>query len=187
LLTHHLAFHAGRIISYGILGAFVAGLIKAFEVQRFSMQYRGGFSFFSGLLLLVLGLVVFGLLPIPPFFARLTSSSSIGRRMAALANSPGAASKIYLGLAAGLIPCGLTWAMLVTAASTLNPVTGFVTMASFGLGTIPLLMVLGVSASFFSARIRLLGERTAAAAIIVMGIILLYKGTAALFGTGCCH
>jgi hypothetical protein len=34
----------------------------------------------------------------------------------------------------------------------------------------------GVSASFFSLRTRLFGEKLAALAVILMGLILLYKG-----------
>jgi len=85
-------------------------------------------------------------------------------------------SKVGLGLATGFLPCGLSWAMIAKAAATQNVAVGFLTMLAFGLGTIPILLMTGVSASFFSLRMRLFGERIAAFTVILMGLILLYKG-----------
>ena len=70
----------------------------------------------------------------------------------------------------------LSWAMIVKAAVTGNPVAGFLSMVFFGFGTVPVLFFTGFSASIFSFRIRLAGERVAAISILVMGIILLLKG-----------
>lgn len=181
-VPHHLAFHSGRILSYGVLGAVFAALFESLEVHEFAAQYRGGFFILSGLLLVALGLVLLRLIPVPSFLVRLSSAGPLGRTMAVLANSRNLASRVGLGLAAGLLPCGLTWAMLVTAASTLDPAKGFLTMTSFGLGTTPLLLLTGVAASFISAKTRLLGEKAAAVAVIAMGLALLAKGGAILCG-----
>jgi sulfite exporter TauE/SafE len=70
----------------------------------------------------------------------------------------------------------LSWAMIVKAATAPNPVFGFMTMALFGLGTVPALFFTGLSASLFTLRVRLTGERVAACSVIVMGIMLLVKG-----------
>lgn len=185
---HHLGFHAGRITTYGVLGAIVAGIFGSFEVHRFSMQYRAGFAIACGLSLIGLGLVVFGALPLPHFVTRLLSpqASVFGRGVARLANSGSLGSKIGLGILAGFLPCALTWAMLVAAASTLNPAGGLVTMAAFGLGTVPALLAAGISASLATARIRLLGERTAAVFIMIMGASLAVRGLGAVLGFGDC-
>src|SRR5208283_1677353 len=187
---HHLAFHAGRIVTYGLLGAIVAGIFGSFEVHRFSMQYRAGFAVASGLALIGLGLIVSRTLPLPTFVTRLLSPQApvLGKQLAKLTNSGAPGSKLGLGLFVGLLPCGLTWAMLVAAASTLSPLRGFVTMVSFGLGTIPALLAAGLSVSLLSARIRLFGERAAAIFIILMGALLAVRGLAAILGFGdhCC-
>ncbi len=187
-LSHHLAFHAGRIISYSVLGAAVAALFQSVEVQSFSMQYRGSAMAFAGLVLVIIGLVLLGILPVPSLLTSTHSGLFPGRWISAMLNSRSPASRIGIGLAAGFLPCGLTWAMLITAASTLNPGKGFLTMAAFGLGTVPLLLTAGISASFLSARTRVMGERVAAVAVIVMGLIILAKGASILvFGGSCCH
>jgi sulfite exporter TauE/SafE len=183
---HHVAFHAGRITTYGVLGAVVAGVFGSLEVHRFSMQYRAGFAIASGIALIGLGLVIFGALPLPHFVARLLSpqASVFGKRLARLANSGSPGSKIGLGMLTGLLPCGLTWAMLIAAASTLSPARGLVTMAAFGLGTIPALLAAGISASLVSARMRLLGERAAAIFIMIMGASLAVRGLGSVLGFG---
>lgn len=183
---HHLAFHAGRIASYVLLGAIVAGIFSSLEVHRFSMQYRAGFAVASGIALIGLGLVIFGTLPLPHFVVRFLSpqASIFGKSLARLANSRSPGSKIGLGILAGLLPCGLTWAMLVAAASTLNPARGIVMMASFGLGTIPALLAAGMSATLVSARTRLFGERAAAIFIVTMGASLTIRGLGVILGFG---
>jgi hypothetical protein len=185
---HHLAFHAGRIATYGVLGAIVAGVFGSLEVHRFSMQYRAGFAVACGLVLIGMGLVLFGALPLPNFAVRLLSpqASVLGKRLARLANSRSPGSKIGLGILAGLLPCGLTWAMLVAAASTLSSLRGLVTMVSFGLGTIPALLAVGMSVSLVSARTRLFGQRAAAIFIMVMGASLAVRGLGTILGFGDC-
>jgi len=81
-----------------------------------------------------------------------------------------------LGLATGFLPCGLSWAMIAKAASSQNMSAGFLTMAAFGLGTVPALFATGLSSTVVSARVRFQGERIAAASLIVMGMIMIIKG-----------
>lgn len=188
MLLSHLLYHSGRVFSYGFLGAAAAGLFQSIEVQSFTAHYRGGFMLFAGFLLIAFGLAFGGVLPIPSLIGRLSGPGKVGRTIARLAGSPSLASKAGMGLAAGFIPCGLTWAMLVNAAGTLDAGRGFLTMVSFGLGTIPVLLMTGFSASLISAKVRMLGEKAAAFMIIVMGATLLVKGGALIFElAGRCH
>ncbi|MCE5334294.1 MAG: sulfite exporter TauE/SafE family protein [Desulfobacteraceae bacterium] len=184
VISRQLAFHLGRIATYGIAGAAVAALFESLEFKSFSMQYRSGLVLLSGLFLLAIGLIILKALPVPGFLARLAAPAGavFGKRFGRMAASTNPASKFVIGLAAGLLPCGLTWAMLVAAAATMAPLKGFLTMVIFGAGTIPLLLAGGVGASFLCAWTRLLGERAAAVSVMIMGALLVYRGGAALFG-----
>jgi sulfite exporter TauE/SafE len=71
----------------------------------------------------------------------------------------------------------LSFAMVVKAATTQNVLAGFLTMVIFGLGTVPALFLTGLSASLLSMKVRFLGERVAAVSVIVMGLILIFKGS----------
>ncbi len=49
------------------------------------------------------------------------------------------------GLTLGFLPCGFLYAALAAAAASGRPMLGAAAMAAFGLGTAPLLMVIGVA------------------------------------------
>ncbi len=174
---HHLAFHAGRIICYGLLGAAASlcGYIAGFG--QLLGSFRSIATFIGGLLMVLLGLTLLKVISVPVFsFSFLQADSSIGRTFFRLSASDRIASKGALGFAAGFLPCMLSWAMIVKAATATTPIDGFLTMALFGLGTVPALFFIGLSASMVTLRMRLTGERLAACSVIVMGIILLIKG-----------
>jgi sulfite exporter TauE/SafE len=54
--------------------------------------------------------------------------------------------RLLLGFCWGFIPCGLVYTVLMTAASTANPIGGAVTMLAFGAGTLPAMLGLTAAA-----------------------------------------
>ena len=173
--AHHAAFHAGRLFTYGLLGA-AAGIAGASAFPRLFSSFGSAAALGGGSLMVVFGACLLGVVPwrgsgLPTatgpravkFFRRLLSS----KRWAA---------KLSLGLAAGCLPCMLSLAMIVKAATTGRPFLGFLTMLSFGLGTLPVLFFTGLSASLLSFRARILSEHVAGGTVIVMGLILIFKG-----------
>jgi sulfite exporter TauE/SafE len=177
-LFHHIAFHSGRILSYGLLGILSASLLQRIGFIKFHTNLRGGVTIFGGGLMIFLGLTLLKVLPLPGFFTSfsMNAASFWKRLLPPLFQSQRLGSKMALGLAAGFLPCGLSWAMIVKSATTENLGAGFLTMLSFGLGTVPALFLIGFSATFLSLQTRLLGERVAALSVIVMGLILVFKG-----------
>lgn len=174
---HHLAYHFGRLTTYGILGALAAGLFESMGLNLF-LNVRGGLILGGGALITLLGLVFLGVVSLPNLMFRLSpSSQSLWNRLIySLFQSPGFTSKVGLGLMGGLLPCCLSLSMLIKAATTGNMVEGFSTMVAFGLGTVPTLLALGISASLLTLRTRLIGERIAALSVMAMGLILIFRG-----------
>jgi uncharacterized protein len=176
-LWHHLAFHSGRLLSYGGLGFLAAGLLYAAGSIHFFREVRGALTLAGGALMILLGFVLLKILPIPAFPMSGSQGSNLwGRLFSPLFASQRIGSKVLLGAATGFLPCGLSWAMIVKAATTHDLAQGFLTMAAFGLGTVPALFLTGFSASYVSLRTRFLGERVAALSVIAMGLILVFKG-----------
>jgi hypothetical protein len=177
-MAHHLAFHAGRILTYGLLGALAAILANLTAFHQVLGGLRGGFTVGAGALMIMLGLILLKVLPFPllslPSFG---PNSFWGKLFPPLFQARSLSSKFALGLATGFLPCMLSWALIVKAASTGNPLTGFLTTTFFGLGTVPALFFAGLSASLLSLRARFIGERVAAVSVIIMGMILIFKGT----------
>jgi len=54
--------------------------------------------------------------------------------------------RVTLGLCWGLLPCGLVYTLLLTAAATANPAGGAITMLAFGVGTLPAMLGLTAAA-----------------------------------------
>jgi sulfite exporter TauE/SafE len=174
---HHLAYHLGRLMTYALLGALAAGF---FEVIGFTLylNIRHSLTLVGGVLIILLGLVLLKAIPLPGLFSRIPLPQGfLGNRfLPALFQSPGAISKMVLGLISGFLPCCLTASMLVTAATTEDMARGFMTMAAFGLGTVPALLAIGISASLLTLRTRMIGERLAALSVIALGLLLVLKG-----------
>jgi len=181
-IFHHVAFHAGRLLSYGLLGTLAGGFFQAAALSSLFGGFRGSLMMIGGILLVFLGLVLLKLVPLPSFLATLIAmpASFLNRLIPPLFRSQRVGSKMLLGLAAGFLPCCLSWAMIVLAATTRNAVEGCFTMLAFGLGTVPALFLVGLSTSFISLKVRFPGERVAAASVMVTGFILVLRGAGIL-------
>ncbi len=174
---HHAAFHAGRLLTYGLLGALAGAIASLSDLQQTFAGLRSGATIAGAVIMLVLGLGLLGVLP-ARFFSipAWGSSNALSRRYSSrLLTSYTPVSKFVLGFLSGFLPCMLSFAMIVKAATTSGVVTGFLTMLLFGLGTMPALYALGISASALSVRVRVVGERVAGAMVIVMGVMLILK------------
>ena len=179
-IFHHLAFHSGRLLTYGLLGA-LGGLFFGFTgADQVFYQLRASLTVLGGVLMILLGLVLMRAIPLPRLTLFPFSETGGEGRLKRLLDSRSTASKVALGMAVGFLPCGLSWAMIVKAATTQKALSGFVIMLAFGLGTVPALFLPGLSASMLSAKLRLAGERLAALSVVVMGLMLVFKGAKVL-------
>ena len=176
-LRHHLAFHAGRLLTYGFLGALAAGLFgPAFKML--SPACAEGWSLQAAFSWWLLGLMLLRLIPLPAFLGSgglLPAPLAEGAAARAFQIRPCRPQKPRLGLLIGFLPCGLSWAMIVKAATAGSVPNGFFTMFLFGLGTLPVLLAAGLFTTFLSLKLRLAGERLAAFAVLFMGIFMVAK------------
>jgi sulfite exporter TauE/SafE len=75
------------------------------------------------------------------------------------------ASAAGLGLIWGWLPCGLVYGALLLAATTADPVGGGLVMIAFGLGTMPAMILSGLSAARVSA---FTGRNRVAAGLLIV-------------------
>ena len=130
-------YHFGRIATYTMLGA-LAGLVGVVP----------GLGWLAGV---ALGLA--SLLFLSQGLRRLVPA--IGRYLPGLDHAPPVVARLFgrlngltglpLGLALGLLPCGLLYAALLAASAAGGPAQGAFAMMVFGLGTTPALLVVGVT------------------------------------------
>ena len=134
-----LQFNAGRIATYGVLGALAGAAGGALgEV----LPLQTALYVVVNAVLIIVGLHVAGFSAPIRFFENL--GAPLWRRARPLALSR---NSFVAGMAWGLIPCGLVYAAASASAFAATPGQGALAMASFGLGTLPWLLAAGAAAA----------------------------------------
>ncbi len=167
-----LPYHCGRMMSYGCLGAVAA--------------LAGGFALRLGPLpALLLGAA--GVMCALQGWRRLVcrprkaaGRSRIGAvlaRVGARLDRTRVSGGLLLGMLLGFLPCGLLYAALVAAAATRSAGLGAATMVTFGLGTVPALVLVGLTGQFAArARRQLAGRIGGAIMLANAGLLLSVAG-----------
>jgi len=169
-----LPYHLGRITTYGLLGA-VMGATGAFvNVAGRLAGLSDAVAVAAGLLMVLLGLGAAG---VSAALKRLEARAS-GRVLAVvrplLAGGPG---RLYpLGLALGVLPCGVSWTIFLGAAASGGPVPGLLMALAFGLGTLPGLLLVGSASALLGQRTRGILYRAGGVLIAVMGALFALRG-----------
>lgn len=177
-LRPHAAYHAGRLLTYAMLGAAAGALGQATGLLGRLTGIEQILTWISGGLMILMGLyaargtATSGLVQIqqPSLARRLTRA--VGRILL----QPTAGSKFRLGLALGLLPCGLVYAALLKAMATAQPWQGAGTMLAFGAGTAGALLAVGLFSARIGKSLTRFGPRVAAAGFLLLGFLLIWRG-----------
>ncbi len=170
-LKPQLLFHAGRLVSFFVLGGTIGAIGSTFA-------FTGGTAIILCLAIAIATLIA---------AANLLGASHWSKRIQPsmptfLAQYAHGASKLYqvipcvIGMATFFLPCVVTQSMQLYALSTGNFLSGALTMGSFALGTLPMLALVGFSPVAFRSRINM-GVLAKSAGLIVIFVVL-YNVTA---------
>jgi sulfite exporter TauE/SafE len=176
-IARQLAFSVGRIFTYAFLGAilgYFGGWIVASSGPLVVAQ--ASLAIVAGAALVAVGAAMAGVLPRTRWrvLSTVPCSAAIGLKTMLLA--PGLRGAMLAGMFTGFIPCGLVYAFLLKAVSSGGPLEGALTMAVFGAGTAPLLVLTGVGASALGVARRQRLLKFAAWCVVVTGMIAIARG-----------
>ncbi len=177
-------YHLGRVSTYAMIGLVVGWLGSALVLTAAFRPAAFGLLLLSDLFVIVLGLGSAGVWPRFDLM-RLESPSGtrlLGRLTARFRRFPPLFSPLLLGLLMGFLPCGLLYAVVLSAAQSAAPLTGAAVMAAFGLGTVPGLLLVGGLAQWMGKRGRLWMVRAAGVTVVLMGGWNLWRHLAMLTG-----
>jgi sulfite exporter TauE/SafE len=164
----HLAYHLGRITTYGVLGAMAGAMGRALPGPTW-LTTAVAATFLVGFAAALAGLVPEPRVAVP----------GLARMGAAVARRFDLPSRFLFGVVGGLLPCGLVYATLSLSIASGSALSGAAVMATFGLCTIPALL----SASWGLRRV-VMGSRGArralAAVVLVSGLLTLSLRAGAL-------
>jgi sulfite exporter TauE/SafE len=167
-----LLYNVGRVITYSLLGGLFGWLGRRIYIAGFQQW----FSITMGIVILVLAFLFYFLnRSFSPAWLR-GFHNSIQRVMGKLLQSPRLHHYFLLGMANGLLPCGMVYLAIAGALSTTGISESVLFMAAFGAGTLPAMLIL----SFFGVHLKLSLRRQIKKAVpyIVAGmaVLLILRG-----------
>ncbi|HCO78105.1 MAG TPA: hypothetical protein DIT50_08220 [Rhodocyclaceae bacterium] len=142
----HLTYNLARITTYTVLGAVLGGLGAIATVLESVLPVQLGLYVVANLLLVAMGLYLLGqtqwLAPVERVGQVLwVRVQPLAHRLLPVRSIPQAA---LLGGLWGFLPCGLVYSVLATALMSGSAERGALVMLSFGLGTLPNLLLAGL-------------------------------------------
>jgi len=172
----HILYSFGRVITYTLLGA-IFGFLGS--VTTFNSTTNGLFLIFTGLVMLLVGLSLFGKLKFLTLIEHSVSKQAwYQKSFKKLIASDSLSSFYWLGMLNGLLPCGFVYFFAITAASTGSALYGALVMFIFGVSTIPALFSLGFFVGLFKqSEFRNLMVKLASIAVILYGVYIIYLGS----------
>lgn len=137
-----LLYNLGRVITYALLGV-AAGFVGK---RLFMAGAQQAVSIVLGVLLLI------GVLA-PALLRRVRARSLVAERIAGpvkramgtLLQQSSALSLLLLGVANGILPCGLVYVALAAAVTTGSVAKGILFMVGFGIGTVPVMFLISLA------------------------------------------
>ena len=164
-----LAYNSGRLLSYSIAGALLGGFSMLASNMMAMQHIQVILQIIAAILMLALGFYLAGwwhgiskieLLgsgiwkKIEPFSRRYIPVKSFYQAF-------------FLGIFWGWLPCGLVYTLLFWSISSASAIKGSLLMLSFGLGTLPTLLAMGMFAASLSSFVRNKWVRYIAGGIII--------------------
>lgn len=200
MFQNALAYNAGRVISYTIIGGILGGigaLTGMAGTLQTSSLFQGLLKLLAGGLMVVMGINMLGLFPglrrlrLRPHLGHLLSrllphcqrvhpnnqdSEKKSDKDALVLRKP--KTPFIIGLFNGLMPCGPLQSMQIVALASANVVTGALSMFFFALGTIPLMLGFGSIVAGLGKRFTKQVLKCGAILVVVMGLSMMSQGTA---------
>ena len=167
-----LLFHAGRLVSFAILGG-VLGLVG--NAIGINFTFTAILGIVASIVMLMLGLNLVGIFAKNKITLR-SGVFNFFRRIEHKTFTP-----LTVGFGTFFLPCGFTQSMQVVALSSGSFMSGLLIMFAFALGTLPMLVLLSFgSASFARSKHAPLFFKSAGVVVIGLGIFALLAGLAGL-------
>jgi uncharacterized protein len=169
-----IAYHGGRLATYALVGAICGVLGAALDLGGSLLGLQRVAAVLAGAMMMAVGVlallryrgVALPHIGLPAFLQRLVV---FGQRTAVgLRPLPRA---LVIGLLTALLPCGWLYAFAIIAAGAGSAAWGAAVMAAFWVGTVPVLVSLGVGIQALTGA---LGRRLPLATALILVVLGLY-------------
>jgi uncharacterized protein len=167
-----LLYHCGRIVTYSslgwIMGLFGRGIYVAGLQQWLSLV--------TGILIILSLFFYFGRNnPLQPVFMK-TFFILVQGWMKTLLRGRNFSAYLLLGMANGLLPCGMVYVALAGAISFNSPLEGSAFMMMYGAGTLPAMIGFTVFGFYMSLKVRNSIKKAQPYLMLFIALILILRG-----------
>ena len=178
MLYRGLLYNSGRILTYSLIG-FVLGVLG---MGATIMGYQNVLSIILGTLIIAFSLFPHIKLPekASSFYSKI--SGGITKHISGLYKSDSRFSSFFIGLLNGFLPCGFVATALAAALITSSTFHSAVYMALFGLGTLPIMLMMNMAPGFISPKTRSKLRPFSAYFAIIIGLLLIWRGYSMMNG-----
>jgi sulfite exporter TauE/SafE len=159
---HAVVYNCGRVLCYTLTGAAAGAMGSVFSFDKTVLNVL---TVLAACAMLAMGLGMTGLFTFHLPYNSIHATKS--------------RNSFVIGFLNGFMPCGPLAAMQLYAVSTANPMTGGLSMLSFGLGTVPLMLGFGFIRNAFEKR-RSIIQQTLAVVVIILALSMVSRGLSAL-------
>lgn len=157
-------YNLGRLISYTLLGGIV-GLLGS--ILKFNNNIMGVIIIIASILMFLMALKMMGIID----FKGVCFKNIIKVKMN---------SSFVIGLLNGFMPCGPLQAMQVYALSTGSFINGAISMFLFCLGTMPLMLSIGLLFNSLKGKWKVLTNKIASVLILILSLVMFNRGLLSL-------
>lgn len=168
-----ITYNLGRVLTYALLGALFGIVGQGLEMV--GLQQWTSISMGSLMILSVIFPALFhGKIQFERLLYGFTGKlKSAFRRLFTLSSLP---SLFLIGLLNGLLPCGLVYVAIAGAINTNHPWPGVLYMTLFGLGTIPVMLLIPLIGNLIGNSIRRRFRHLLSVFIVLLGILFILRG-----------
>lgn len=170
LLPYLINYNLGRLFSYTVAGALLGGVGALASNMVALHQAQSVLQVIAGLFMIAMGLYLggwwYGMSRLEKLGGKLWRFlEPYGRKLLPVRRPSQA---LVMGVIWGWLPCGLVYSALIWAVSAGSALKGGLLLLSFGLGTLPNLMAMGIFAGKLTAMLRRPGVMHLAGALVVL-------------------
>ncbi len=172
-ITGILLYNLGRIITYALLGLLFGWLGSRFAL----FGWQQVLSIVLGVVMLVMGMAL--------LFRKHIGSNKwiqkfwnqhILRLLLPFMKNPKLGATFIVGILNGLLPCGLVYMAIAGSIASSDWLLGATFMATFGLGTLPAMLFVGIAGSLISIQWKNYIKKLSPIVMSLMGLLLVLRG-----------
>ena len=168
-----LVYNLGRVVTYSIMGLIIGAIGQQFSLAG----YQNVLSISMGIVILIMVLIPTGFFnKLFPFRIFTKVSNKLKSYWGILFKNSSTASMFLIGVLNGFLPCGFVYIALAGAASTGSMISGSLYMALFGLGTLPILLVLSFATGLITGKVKKTFTKVIPIGGVILALLIILRG-----------